>query len=192
MSGQADQQKAYKRAYYLANRDRLLVQRKKLYRANREEFLKKGTEYYQQHKDQCKERSKRHRENNPELYRQYMREWKKRNPGRNTQLHKVLRAKTRRAAFKAYGGACACCGESRHEFLSIDHIAGGGNKHRKDLGLRAGWPFYRWLRLNNWPKDFQVLCFNCNCARGFFGYCPHEAPLNVPHRESSEELVQTK
>lgn len=31
----------------------------------------------------------------------------------------------------AYGGLCKCCGESSPDFLSLDHIDGGGNKDRK-------------------------------------------------------------
>ncbi len=27
---------------------------------------------------------------------------------------------------------------------------------------------------DNYPKnDFRILCWNCNCSRGFSGYCPH-------------------
>jgi hypothetical protein len=73
-----------------------------------------------------------------------------------------------------YGGnppKCACCGESRYEFLSIDHINGGGRQHRKTVHARS---FYLWLIKNNFPEEYRILCFNCNCARGFFGYCPHE------------------
>src|SRR5688572_6031846 len=37
-------------------------------------------------------------------------------------------------AFNQYGGAvCKCCGETRTEFLSIDHVQGGGGKHRKEI-----------------------------------------------------------
>lgn len=72
----------------------------------------------------------------------------------------------------AYGGKCACCGEKRDEFLTIDHINGGGCKDRK---TRRGWTFYQWLRGQEYPKEnFRLLCWNCNCSRGFRGYCPHE------------------
>lgn len=41
--------------------------------------------------------------------------------------------------------------------------------------MPSGWNFYRWLKNNGFPKkDFQLLCFNCNCAKGFFGMCPHK------------------
>ena len=74
--------------------------------------------------------------------------------------------KLKMAAFEAYGGAtCAVCGEDRLEVLSIDHVGGGGNKHRKTIGVGSGRTFYRWLRDNGYPPGFQVLCFNCNILK---------------------------
>jgi len=70
-----------------------------------------------------------------------------------------------------YGGICACCGESRFAFLTIDHIDGGGTKHRQNFTSNQA--FYRWL-LDERRDGFQVLCYNCNCAKGAFGECPHE------------------
>ena len=74
---------------------------------------------------------------------------------------------------------CSCCGESNYEFLSIDHVNGGGTQHRKRLspdGMtnRSGRTFYKWLIKNNFPPGYRVLCLNCNWARGKLGYCPHE------------------
>jgi hypothetical protein len=78
-----------------------------------------------------------------------------------------------------YGNKCACCGETTPEFLSIDHINGGGNGHRKALeenGVKKhhGSGFYKWLIDNNYPDGFQLLCHNCNFAKGHYGKCPHE------------------
>ena len=74
-----------------------------------------------------------------------------------------------------YGGLCACCGESRIEFLVIDHENGGGNKHRRSISPNGrGTCFYRWLRKNGYPKGFRVLCQNCNSSLGHYGYCPHQ------------------
>lgn len=75
----------------------------------------------------------------------------------------------------AYGGRCACCGESTREFLAVDHINGGGKKHRKELGS-SGTSFYVWLRDNSFPDMCRLLCHNCNFSRGAYGYCPHENP----------------
>lgn len=84
--------------------------------------------------------------------------------------------KCRDAAIEHYGGnppKCACCGEKIRQFLALDHIKGGGNKHRKKIKSR-----YRtvgeYLVAKKFPKGYQVLCFNCNCAKGFYGKCPHE------------------
>jgi len=75
---------------------------------------------------------------------------------------------------KEYGGKCACCGEDTIEFLTIDHINNNGAKERKNTKQGTGGKLYRWLIKNNFPKDnYQLLCYNCNCAKGFFGYCPH-------------------
>uniref|UniRef100_A0A6M3JU55 HNH endonuclease n=1 Tax=viral metagenome TaxID=1070528 RepID=A0A6M3JU55_9ZZZZ len=74
---------------------------------------------------------------------------------------------------KSYGGKCSCCGENIKEFLTIDHVNGNGKEHRNTIG--RGYKLYKWLEKNNYPKDgFRLLCYNCNCARGQFGQCPHE------------------
>lgn len=78
-------------------------------------------------------------------------------------------------ALDAYGGpVCSCCGEDHEEFLTIDHVNGGGSAHRRSLKSRGGHSFYLWLRRNNYPKGFRILCMNCNFAYGMRGYCPHK------------------
>lgn len=93
------------------------------------------------------------------------------------QWHHDYNLKNKLAAFDAYGGRfCACCGESHLEFLSIDHIDGGGSKHRKEIrgNPRDGKNLYLWLKNNKYPPGFGVLCMNCNFAKGHFkDGCPH-------------------
>jgi hypothetical protein len=86
------------------------------------------------------------------------------------------RKESKDAVFNSYGGyICACCGETEKRFLSIDHIDGGGNKHRKETGMKSGNEFYIWLRLQNFPPGYQVLCYNCNLGkRHNNNVCPHE------------------
>ena len=67
---------------------------------------------------------------------------------------------------------CNCCGEIELDFLSIDHIGGGGNEHRKKLGNLT---IFEWLIKNDFPSGFQVLCMNCNWGRARnHGICPHK------------------
>jgi hypothetical protein len=74
----------------------------------------------------------------------------------------------------AYGGPrCICCGETGLTFLTIDHIEGRGRRHRAVIG-RRGETFYRWLKVQNFPPGFRVMCMNCNSSLGLFGYCPHQ------------------
>ena len=56
---------------------------------------------------------------------------------------------------------CVVCGESNLNVLTIDHINGGGGKHLKSIGGNI----YYWLRRNNYPSGYQVLCMNCNWLR---------------------------
>lgn len=81
-----------------------------------------------------------------------------------------LRRKTQ--VLVAYGGVfCACCGEDDIRFLTIDHINGDGGEHRKEV---LGSKLYNWLKQNNFPPGFQVLCYNCNCAKRDGDKCPHQ------------------
>jgi len=65
---------------------------------------------------------------------------------------------------------CSCCGEALLELLTIDHINGGGNKHKKEFKINS---LSRWLQRNNYPDGYRVLCMNCNTSFGNYGYCPH-------------------
>ena len=74
----------------------------------------------------------------------------------------------------SYIPSCACCGITDIYFLQIDHINGGGAKHREELG-EGGDRLVRWLKKNNYPTGFQVLCANCNWSKSSHGQCAHEA-----------------
>lgn len=61
---------------------------------------------------------------------------------------------------------CVKCGFSDIRALSIDHILGGGGYHRKSNTI-IGTNFYRWLKLNNYPEGYQVLCMNCQFIKRY-------------------------
>ena len=77
---------------------------------------------------------------------------------------------------------CRCCGEKSHvNFLAIDHIAGKKEMDSEPELVKLGYSsslmgknLFRWIIENNFPKGFQVLCHNCNSAKGFYGKCPHQ------------------
>ena len=102
---------------------------------------------------------------------------------------KANHRREREECFEVYGKICACCGESRYEFLSIDHINGGGRQHRKTVTKTC-----RWLVKQGFPKGYRVLCHNCNQALGFYGLCPHGGPMIYPkidYQAKHGELFET-
>jgi hypothetical protein len=127
-------------------------------------------EYNRTHREQHNEYVRRYRKSHPEQARIYYAKNKER-------LAKVRRAryekvKLRVLSFYSRGTPkCSCCTETEIAFLSIDHIQGGGSKHRKTM---KAYSIYHWLERNGLPQGFQVLCMNCNVAKGRNGVCPHE------------------
>lgn len=72
-----------------------------------------------------------------------------------------------------YGTTCLCCGESSKCFLTIEHLNGGGSKHRKSLpgGIER---IIRDIRDRGWPDGYATLCMNCNFGKWRNGgTCPH-------------------
>ncbi len=88
------------------------------------------------------------------------------------------RKKIRDEVFAAYGGyVCKCCGETTPEFLQLDHKNNDGGDHRREIGgsqQLGGLKILYWLKKNNFPPIMQVLCANCNFAKGHYGKCPHQ------------------
>lgn len=87
---------------------------------------------------------------------------------------KAERDSVRNELFIQYGNECVCCKETEKSFLTIDHIYNDGQLD-KPVG-RGGCKLYDFLRRNNYPKDrYQLLCYNCNFAKAFYGKCPHKS-----------------
>jgi hypothetical protein len=74
---------------------------------------------------------------------------------------------------------CKCCGEDQILFLTLDHINGGGNAHRRSIFGKKSGNMYYWIRKNNYPVGFQVLCWNCNCGKRQLAQCPHQSNMIV-------------
>lgn len=127
---------------------------KDFYQKNKQRLSKEYREYYEKNKDWI---NKTHA-----TYREVHRK-------RINERQKLVTRQNRKKVIEHYGGRCVCCDESTFEFLAIDHINGMGEQQRKQW--RSG-NFYTWIMKNNYPLDLQILCHNCNSAKGF--YCPHQ------------------
>ena len=163
--------------YYRAcNKEKVKQIKRRHYEKNREKILSQQKEYYQKNKDVILERERRRKEKNKEhlkiTRKHYYQTHKDEYLVRGAQYRQRLKVEV----FSYYSNGtieCRCCGENKIEFLTINHIFGNGREHRRKLG-RGGTTLYRWLRKNDFPNGFEVLCYNCNCALGHCGYCPHD------------------
>jgi hypothetical protein len=73
-----------------------------------------------------------------------------------------------KAAVIAHYGICPC-GESRPEVLEIDHINDGGQDHRREIAPKHGRVYMpAWLKKNNYPPGYQILCRLCHDKKGSF------------------------
>lgn len=127
--------------------------------------------YYANNKGKVIELAKEQARKNPEQQKARHRKWYLANKELSNQRVKENSKKTRLDVIQHYGGKCVCCGETKIEFLAMDHINGGGRKHRASIKNSN---MYRWIKKNGYPNDFQILCHNCNMAKGFYGQCPHK------------------
>lgn len=105
------------------------------------------------------------------------------NNSQNSYQRKVYLRKyyhdLRSQVIKKLGGRCNCCGESKEVFLTIDHISPLLTiPERRQLGMRRlkySPSVYSAVRRSNYNKNiFQVLCYNCNCAKRTNKFCPHQ------------------
>jgi len=128
----------------------------------RKEYLR---EYRKTHPDKRNRReyARNWRRRNKESYNAYQRAYCKK---RGRRIKKLL--------MEFYGGKCACCEEERLEFLTINHKNGDGKRDRKMIGNKFYDYLYKLYRNGEKREDLEVLCWNCNCSFGLFGYCPHK------------------
>ncbi len=129
-----------------------------------------------------------------ERHRQYMKDWRAKNPEKKKASQKLSYRKARMEVLQHYSGKeipeCSCCQETQFEFLQIDHINNDGAEHRRAIGMAQGDAnqvkkekqrvsiggngFVYWLKKNNFPEGFQVLCANCHAGKTSLGTCPHK------------------
>ena len=80
---------------------------------------------------------------------------------RNKNLN-IKRLTNRLIAIQIYSNGtmkCEHCGYDNVEALTFDHINNDGNTHRKEINNSR---IEDWMKENNYPEGFRVLCRNCN------------------------------
>jgi len=90
---------------------------------------------------------------------------------RHREIGRVQKTVTKAELVAAYGGKCACCGETELTFLSLDHVNGGGRTHRTELGSNR--KVYQLVKAEGFPPTYRILCMNCQFGTRFSNACPH-------------------
>lgn len=168
-----EERRAYKHRWYLANRDRLLVKSRAHRVENREAILAYQREYRERDIEASREKSRQWKAANRERHRASSRAYGVAHRDEISEKRKKDRRALKQQVLDAYGATCVCCREATFEFLTLDHINGDGAAHRKVHGAGRSNKVYAELIAAGFPPGYRVLCFNCNSARGFYGYCPH-------------------
>lgn len=149
--------------YYAVNRKQILAHRKEERRINPLKRREIEQRYRDKHREEIRQRAREKYDAQHEKERI-----------RHQERHQKLRIQI----LNHYKPICNCCGETELNFLCLDHIDGAGGMRRKIEG--TGERLYRWIKKANYPKTFQVLCHNCNAAKGHYDKCPHQNSPILP------------
>ena len=137
----------------------------------------KTRQYYQTYvtkpgvREKRNARSRKYTKENPEKIRQRNQDpkWKQ----ARVDIHRNHRIECLKIYSKRISNSsepiCSKCGHKDEGFLQIDHIYGVTSKDG-----RGGSALIVYLRRNNYPEGYQVLCSMCNLAKHNSEKCPHQ------------------
>jgi len=130
----------------------------------------------------CFNEERRNRFNNDLEHHKKVKEWNKKSYQKNIETIRErdrkrgasrieytnnIRRNIKRECFEKYSDGdvkCSVCGIDDFDVLTLDHINGGGRKMARLIGLGngvGGYRLYLYLKRNNYPDGFRILCFNC-------------------------------
>lgn len=121
--------------------------------------------------EEVKEYHKKYSQSHREEFREYGKKAYSKDKEGKREYQRKLTEKYKNSFLAMYGTSCACCGESEKDFLTIEHKKGQEKSSR-----RTGLVAYRDAVKEYRPDIYEILCWNCNCAKGKLGYCPHRPP----------------
>ena len=157
-----EEKRIYNRKYYKAHSEVKKAIEKKYREIHREAINEKGKKYYVEHRNEIIARRKKYHAKYPEKTRIHCKKYYIRHREELIEYAKTYRLELKKQVLTYYGYGkleCAICHDTRIDVLSIDHINGKGNQHRKQIG-HIGSSFYSWLIKNECPPGFRTLCYN--------------------------------
>jgi len=169
-SKKSNKQRSLKR---LKNRSKARRQARERYHNNPEPTLAYQKEYYKKNRKRIIKR-----------VRAYEKKNRRKVSMRHNKAAQKKRKELKEEVYTHYSRGkprCVCCGISGIEFLNTDHIKGRKNMERDKKLRKLGYSqklkgdhLIVWLKNNNFPRGFQILCWNCNYGKLIEGKCPHK------------------
>lgn len=148
----------YYQTYYINNKQKINKKHIKYYQKNKMDLIKKHKIYKLENREDILKKDKIYRLNHHGDGARRMREYRER---------------LRNKLLEIYGDCCDCCGEKEKLFLSIDHINGGGTKHKAKYSNPN--KMYKAIIKESDKTKYRILCMNCNHGRQRNGgICPHK------------------
>jgi hypothetical protein len=164
--------------YYEKHKEDYKQRAKKWQKDNPEKAKEINKRYRDNHPEQVREIHKKWWKNNPDKIKNFpshssdrQKEWCENNPEKIKAKNKKYRRKLRNSIFELLGNKCANPYNIDHSafeqninyirVLQIDHVNGGGTKHRRKYKGSLIYPIIL-EELKAGSKDYQCLCPTCN------------------------------
>ena len=196
--------KNYHKEYYTDNVERIKKDKKIYRKKNAKKIKKYQKEWYQKPENKEKQKEYEQKPEVKKKKKEYLSKPEVKKRIRNYQLKPEVKKAQKNLVdglklniFQTYSKrhsnsdvpCCRCCGEKSHvAFLAIDHIQGKKQMDSIPKLVAIGYSsnlrqsaLMNWIEKNNFLLDletdyFQILCHNCNHAKGHSkdNTCPHE------------------
>lgn len=131
------------------------------------------SKYHRDNLEARQDKNARYRAENQPQIKKTNKEYRSSEHGRNKAVDYKTDVKIK--VFSHYcGGEIRCkCGCTDMRSLTVDHINGGGEKHRKTINVSGSYHMCLWLRKNEYPEGYQILCMNCQWEKSHVGTTNH-------------------
>jgi len=192
-----DHARAYHRKWRKKNRKHILERLREHRRLHRDEVRAYMKKYADNHRDHLRTYHRAYYQKHREKFRASMKKWhrKNREKVRESSLlwyknnKHFVRDATRKMKLRVkelLGGKCGCCGVSEMEVLTVDHVFGRKSDPAASITSGRGRDNTRYYKkiLKAFesgvaPREYALLCFNCNYSKYRGGVCFHKRPVTT-------------
>ena len=137
-------------------------------KTNPDRVKESNKKYSKNHPEKIREKAEKYRKKHREQIKNYMKKWRSLNKIKKNKYSKEERYRTKIKVFTHYSGnppKCLLCGFNDIRSLVLDHVNNNGAEDRKKF--KTPDCLLRYIKRSNYPKEFQILCANCNMIKEY-------------------------